>query len=162
MHNETWHDGKEVIKRCAKNVCIVDKELLDKERLGAKGPLDEILKKYTWRDLMALTDYMEDMEIIQFLNRMYDENGFDGIVEMLKSEISNDGKVKEHDNGLYEFITGGWSDNENLLDMLNHPLSKFRKHYVGWLRGGSWWFAENEDDYIFDVVAKKKGRGNNE
>lgn len=150
------HEAEKLEKE-AKNVCVVDKELLDKERLGAKGPLDEILKKYSWRNLMVLTDYMGDMEIVQFLNRMYDEKGFDGIVEMLKSEISNYGKVKEHDNGLYEFITGGWSDNEYLLGMLNHPLSKFSKHYVGWLRGGSWGFAENYDGYRFDVVAKKWG-----
>lgn len=105
---------------------------------------------------MTLVDYMDDMEVVNFLNRIYDEKGFQGIVNILESETRQYGSMKVHPNGLYEFTTGGWSENEWLLSMCNHIVCKFHRHYVGWLRGGSWWFAENTDDYRFNIAGEKK------
>lgn len=66
------------------------------------------------------------------------------------------GKIVKHDDGLIEFITGGWSDNEYLIGIFcNYAMNlKFATCKIGELSGGShyFYFREDKDTTYFKIV----------
>ena len=63
------------------------------------------------------------------------------------------GLIKLHPNNVVEFVTGGWSENEELIYYAKHLLNyDCSKHYVGSIRGGSHYFAPRNKDYQFKII----------
>ena len=78
----------------------------------------------------------------------YGGYGIDKVEEKLEL-----GEVTKKDTGLYCITTGGWSEDEFLIDALISFLSFFRNHYVGFLCGGAYYFAFRNDDN-FEIIQK--------
>ena len=81
--------------------------------------------------------------------------GFIGVLEEVEARL-HIGRVIKKEKGLYLITTGGWSDDEEILLSLTSFLSMFGyKHYVGKLRGGAFYFAEQmESTGAFEIIEK--------
>ena len=79
----------------------------------------------------------------EYLNKIYDKKGFQGIIELVKGELEY-GNVSFR-NGLYCITTGGWSDDESLVHALISPVCRFHYHYCGYIVGGAFFFVEDKD-----------------
>ena len=78
-------------------------------------------------------------------NRIYEEKGFEGVLDYVISMLEYGGVTKEDE--LYCITTGGWSEDEDVIHALICFYSLFwYKHYVGYLRGGAYYFAEDMDN----------------
>lgn len=99
----------------------------------------------------------EEIEYGLKLNKIYDKEGFQGIINFVQEELKY-GKVTIK-NGLYCITTGGWSDDEFLIHSLISPVSKFHYHYVGYIIGGAFYFVkdkEHKDVEIVRLINKKE------
>ena len=93
-----------------------------------------------------------DKAEIEAINIIYEEKGFDGVIEHSRQKLYDYGVVKEK-NGLVMMATGGWSDNEYYLYCLNHLFSNFgRNHYVGYLRGGAFYYSKDKYNVRTEIV----------
>lgn len=93
-----------------------------------------------------------DKAEIEAINIIYEEKGFDGVIEYSRQKLYDCGVVKEK-NGLVMMATGGWIDNEEYLYCLNHWLSNFgRNHYVGYLRGGAFYYSKDKYNVRTEIV----------
>ena len=95
---------------------------------------------------------LEDDEIYELLNK----RSFEEVIKLMKDEWASYGVVREHDDGLIEFVTGGWSENEILIDYVTDFRCKHRSHYVGFIVGGAHFFQPNHDGVWFDIIAEKR------
>lgn len=88
---------------------------------------------------------MIDEEFIQvdIINTIYTKYGFQAVLNEVESRLTY-GKLRKQDDGLYEITTGGWSEDEQLVHALINPASKFHYHYIGYLRGGAFYFDEDK------------------
>lgn len=97
---------------------------------------------------------MNDNLTVHVLNRIYEEEGFDGVISFVEDTLGY-GTVKEMGKGLYRISTGGYSDDEDLLHNLIRIDSRFGYyHYVGYLRGGAFYFSTDKHD---DTISITKG-----
>ena len=87
------------------------------------------------------------------INGIYDQYGFEGVIDYVERRLEY-GEVTKTQEGLYRIITRGWSEDECLIDDLINPGSYFRRHYVGYICGGAFYFAENMEDNDFEVTKK--------
>lgn len=87
-------------------------------------------------------DELIDNLILRMINTIYDEDGFQAALNEIERRLEY-GKVKKI-NGLYRITTGGWSDDEALLHSLCSILSKLKKHYCGYIKGGAYYFCEEK------------------
>lgn len=85
---------------------------------------------------------LADSLILRMINTIYDEDGFHAALDEIERRLEY-GKVSRI-NGLYRITTGGWSDDEALLHSLCSILSKLRKHYCGYIKGGAYYFCEEK------------------
>ena len=108
----------------------------------------QINRKYETPDKLEL-------ETVDKINEIYDKEGFEGVLEYIEYKLEY-GQINKKGNNLYCISTGGWSEDEYLLDALLHMLSKFRKHYVGLIAGGHFYFAKKESD--FEIIDTNKLR----
>lgn len=93
-----------------------------------------------------------DKAEIEAINIIYEEKGFDGVIEYSRQKLYICGAVKEK-NGLVMMATGGWSDNEDYLYCLNHFLSNFgRNHYVGYLLGGAFYYSKDKYNVRTEIM----------
>ena len=100
---------------------------------------------------MIKSEFFDDeIEYAIELNKIYDKEGFQGIIEYIMGELTY-GNVSFR-NGLYCITTGGWSEDEFLLDSLISPVSKMRYHYCGHVVGGAFYFSENKEVSVKLVV----------
>lgn len=77
------------------------------------------------------------------INNIYKEYGFKGVINYAKDKLQQYGAVREESPGLWVLVTGGWNDNENWINSLNHPASIFMmKHYCAYTRGGAFYYSE--------------------
>ena len=96
--------------------------------------------------------YDMQREQIEEFNKIYKEFGFKGIIEEVEDRLTY-GKVTEKEPGLYQITTAGFSDDEFLVNDLTHILSMFGyNHYVGYLRGGAYYFSEEKHDDSIKIV----------
>lgn len=89
----------------------------------------------------------DDMILIKRLNNIYDNKGFDGVVDYAKSQLCGGGFVRE-ENGLICMVTAGWSENEFFMYTLNHFMSKFHYHLVCTQPGGAFYYSPGKYDDI--------------
>ncbi|MBO7444534.1 MAG: hypothetical protein J6T69_06920 [Methanobrevibacter sp.] len=89
----------------------------------------------------------DDMVLIKRLNNIYDNEGFDGVVDYAKSQLCSGGLVRE-ENGLICMVTAGWSENEGFIYSLNHFMSKFHYHLVCTKPGGAFYYSPGKYDDI--------------
>ena len=89
----------------------------------------------------------DDMVLIKRLNNIYDNEGFDGVVDYAKSQLCSGGLVRE-ENGLICMVTAGWSENELFMYNLNHFMSKFHYHLVCTKPGGAFYYSPGKYDDI--------------
>ena len=117
------------------------------DRLNTYADENEQLKQ-TIEELRAYDkrDYIES----EHINNIYKEFGFDGVIEEVKSRLVY-GTVTEMDN-LIRISTGGWSDDEALLDVLISPMTRFHYHYVGYLVGGAFYFDKDKSFESFRKI----------
>ena len=93
-------------------------------------------------------------EHLDYFNDIYDKYGFKGVIEEV-SEMLAYGGVTKKDKGLYCISTAGFSEDEEICRSLTYILSKFgNKHYVGYLRGGAYYFSEIEHDLDIEIVRR--------
>ena len=98
----------------------------------------------------------DEFHEIYKINHIYKTEGFHGVIEYAKDQLSDYGAVREVEKGLWVMITGGWSDNEFWLDCLNNPVSWFgMNHYCAYERGGAFYYTEKPHDDI--EIRLKKG-----
>lgn len=91
-------------------------------------------------------------------NHIYEENGFEGVLRHV-DRLLKFGSVDcvDEETELYRITTMGWSDDEYVLDELNHFLSLFRSnHYVGYVVGGAYYYAKDIDNWIIKLIRKEK------
>lgn len=101
---------------------------------------------------------MNDEEITNLFNNRYQNEGFEGCIDLLEELIDEPyGNVYRYDDGLVQFTTGGWSDNESLIHSIVGVLTNIFswKHYIGWTVGGSYWFVK-EKMGIYVLIEKEK------
>ena len=92
------------------------------------------------------------------IQRYHKKLGFDGVLEELRHSLVY-GSVTELDNGLYRVTTGGWSEDEELLDSINNWTSMFGyKHYVGSIRGGAFYFTRHTGFRSFEIIDDTEDR----
>lgn len=89
----------------------------------------------------------DDMVLIKRLNNIYDNKGFDGVVDYAMSQLCGGGFVRE-ENGLIRMVTAGWSENEGFMYCLNHFMSKFHYHLVCTQPGGAFYYSPGKCDDI--------------
>ena len=85
---------------------------------------------------------MTEKRLINIINTVYDTEGFNGVLEEVEDRLEY-GTVRKM-NGLVRISTGGWSEDELLLDALVNLMCKFSKHYCGYIRGGAFYFCEEK------------------
>jgi hypothetical protein len=89
---------------------------------------------------------------LDLFNDTYEAYGFYGVLEEVEDMLTY-GKVKKKGEGLYCILTAGYSDDEEICRSLIYILSKFgNKHYVGYLRGGAYYFSEIEHDMDIEII----------
>ena len=116
-------------------------DLLDKKNKEIKQ-----LKK-ALDDLKVYDD--EDFRETKYINSIYKEEGFNGVIDYAKRKLCQYGLVKEVQDGLWVMVTGGWSDNEFWVHCLNSPVSIFHmKHYCAYETGGAFYYTEKPYDKI--------------
>ena len=93
---------------------------------------------------------MTEERLINIINTVYETEGFKGVIEEVQSRLVYGTVIKT--NGLYCISTGGWSDDEALLDALISPMTRFHYHYVGYLVGGHFYFSEDKSFECFRRV----------
>lgn len=106
---------------------------------------------------MEMKKRMKD-KLTEHFNSIYASEGFYGVIEEVDSKLEY-GSVEDKGDGLFCVTTGGWSDDEEILDSLTSFLSIFGyKHYVGRLRGGAYYFYEERfgDWEIQKVLSDKE------
>ena len=93
--------------------------------------------------------------LIKFYNRVYQEEGYNGIIRALKQGLEF-GEITFLSDNLLQVTTGGWSDDEEILLSLTSFESMFgHNHYIGELRGGAFYFAEQmESTSAFEIIEK--------
>jgi len=104
--------------------------------------------------LMKKTISLEEDNIkqIDIFNYIYDNYGFYGVLDDVKEKLVY-GEVTKRDDGLYSISTGGFSDDEHLIHNLTHLLCRFgSNHYVGYLRGGCFYFSEKKHDNNIKII----------
>ena len=78
-------------------------------------------------------------------NKIYEVQGFKGVIQTVKNCLQY-GTVEEVENGLYKICTCGWSEDERLMEELLAYMSSVRHiHYIGYLIGGAYYYAEDSD-----------------
>lgn len=104
-------------------------------------------------DVFELTyEKVEMGDLVKKYNAIYDELGFDGIIEEMEHTLVY-GSVTELYNDMYCISTGGWSDDEERLHNLICFASMFGHiHYVGVLCGGHFYFSRNKRFRDFEIV----------
>lgn len=94
------------------------------------------------------------MNKFDYFNEIYREHGFKAVIQEIDN-ILEYGGVNSNGDGIYCITTGGWSDDEYLINWLISPESELgRKHYIGYLRGGAYYFSEQDYyDSNVDIVS---------
>ena len=96
-----------------------------------------------------LTDYREKGLEMEYINDIYKEDGFKGVIEYAKNQLSRYGAVREVDKGLWLLATGGWSDHESWLDcLLSWNFLYARGHYRATTSGGGYYYSETPYAHI--------------
>ena len=85
---------------------------------------------------------MSENRLINIINTVYDTEGFQGVLEEVEHRLEY-GTVTRM-NGLVRISTGGWSEDEMLLEALVDMLCKFHRHYCGYVVGGAFYFCEDK------------------
>lgn len=99
---------------------------------------------------------MMDRKLIEIFNFIYDEYGFYAVIDEVKDRLKY-GMVTDTNDGLYRITTGGYSEDETILHSLIHLLSRFgHNHYVGYLRGGAFYFSTEKHDIDIAIVRIKR------
>lgn len=96
---------------------------------------------------------IDELDYGIYLNKIYDKNGFQGVIDFVKGELKY-GSVSFR-NGLYCITTGGWSDDEFLVDALISLACRFRYHYCGYIVGGAFFFVEDKDCKNVEMINKE-------
>ena len=99
----------------------------------------------------------DDMVLIKRLNNIYDNEGFDGVVDYAKSQLCCGGFVRE-ENGLICIVTAGWSENEGFMYCLNHFMSKFHYHLVCTEPGGAFYYSPDKWDFDYEIEIRRVKR----
>ena len=84
-------------------------------------------------------------DLIKLYNKIYTEKGYNGIIRALKRDLEF-GEITFPSDNITRVTTEGWSDDEEVLLALTSFKSMFGyNHYVGKLRGGVFYFAEQRE-----------------
>ena len=80
--------------------------------------------------------------------------GFHAVMKYIKGNLHY-GKVKQLTPHLYRITTGGWSDDEDIIKNLIGLTSPIRKHFIGYITGGAYYFSETGDTSQYEIKEKK-------
>ena len=95
--------------------------------------------------------YFDKKEFYKMLNEMTFEETINFLQYNSKYDV-----IKRYDNGLIRYSTFGWSDNEELIDMVNNPLNyNFYEHFIGYMTGGHYYFHPTKKSYDFKLELKE-------
>ena len=81
---------------------------------------------------------------VEKINKIYEESGFDGVIGAVVDKLEY-GSVRYYpEDEIFCIITRGWSNDESIIYNLVDLVSVFgQKHYVGYIRGGAYYFAKD-------------------
>ena len=85
---------------------------------------------------------MTDNILIDVFNMIYDKYGFNEVIKEVEDRLEYGNVTKM--NGLIRISTGGWSEDEMLVEALIDMLCKFHYHYCGYTCGGAFYFCEEK------------------
>ena len=91
---------------------------------------------------------------VEYYNQIYATHGFQGVIQAVENEL-HIGRVIRKPNQIVCITTGGWSEDEEIIDTIIDILSKFGQfHYIGNIRGGAYYFAEHMEctEGTFEIV----------
>lgn len=93
--------------------------------------------------------------ILTVFNTIYDKYGFHDVLTEVEDRLTY-GQVTQKEDGLYCITTAGFSDDESVVRILIGIASRFGYfHYVGYLRGGAYYFSEHKHDNNIEIIRKE-------
>lgn len=93
------------------------------------------------------------MCLVDKFNDIYDKSGFDCVVACVADNLQY-GYIERKTDDLIKITTGGWSNDEHLIhSLISIPCMFGYKHYVGYLRGGAYYFSRYGKEY--DLIEAK-------
>lgn len=96
-------------------------------------------------------EYVDIDKFYEMLNKM----SFEETINFLRYN-SEHNPIHELDDGLIVYSTGGWSENEELIDMVNNPRNfKFYDKFIGYISGGHYYFHPTKKSYDFKLVLRE-------
>ena len=116
---------------------VEDADLENRDILNLLNEQHELIQELTCNTI-------EDNLEIKHINNIYEELGFDGVIEYAKDKLSEFGAVREIEKGLWLMATGGWSDHEHWLSCLNDMacVMIWKGHYRASTRGGGFYYTK--------------------
>lgn len=88
----------------------------------------------------------------ELFNHTYEYDGFEGVLYELEDKLEY-GKIIEKENGIWCITTGGWQHDEEMIESLLDLTSLFgHYHYLGYVRGGAYYFAEKAYELNYEIV----------
>ena len=95
---------------------------------------------------------MVNKVLLTVLNNLYEKYGFEAVLTEVRDRLTY-GEVTLKDDGLYCITTHGFSDDEELVHTLTNILCRFGYfHYVGYLRGGAYYFTKNKHEMNVEIT----------
>ena len=95
--------------------------------------------------------YFDKDKFYEMLSKM----SFEETINFLQYNSEYD-VIKRYDDGLVCYSTCGFSENEELIMMVNTMRNyKFYKHFIGYLSGGHYYFHPTKRSYDFKLVLKE-------
>ena len=125
----------------------LSEEMKDKDRKYARKILENLNRFYK---ILDEGDLLE----IHNINKVYDDGGFDAVVNYAKVKLSDYGAVRE-ENGLVKMATGGWSEHEDFIYCLNFITSKFLPHLRASTPGGGFYYSREKYDRNVKIMREE-------
>ena len=98
---------------------------------------------------------MNEKQLIDLFNK----HSFEELIPLI-SQMLEMGSLTEEENGLVSIWSGGWSDDEMLIDCLRDFRCKHRYNYIGNVYAVSY-FARDKDkkwDFNYEIIATPRDR----
>ena len=94
---------------------------------------------------------------VEKINKIYEESGFDGVIGAVADRLEC-GFVRYYaEDEIFCIITRGWSNDESVIYNLLDPVSIFgQNHYVGYIRGGAYYVAQDSRCH-YRIVPNSEG-----
>lgn len=127
-----------------------------KNRVKATSVIDEVEKDHRKVPRFDIYGYPVTQTLVEI--RTWNPTDIAGVFNFIESAWNNVGKVTELEGGKIEFVTGGWSGNEDLIAALKENDLIWSLSWLASKRGGYHRFIKyhkNVEKYVSTIVDEK-------